>query len=223
MDRTAQPRIDPLTITLLIAAPALMVVARLLLVPFDDQDWDKVLTDAAANQGRSSLGWLLSMAACGLLTVGAVGLARVAAAAGRTRAAAIATVTIALGWAGASAISAAGLLFSYQGQSPDRASQIDVLTKGNAGHTAFIFLMCVIGAIGYIVLAVALRRAGAASKVAASLLALGGLTTLLTTPGPARPLLVAAALLLLAGQSLVVRALNDRSAAPLADDSRVLV
>ena len=63
-------------VVLLIGAPLLMAVAHVLLVPFDDQDWDAVLTSMANHQGRSDAGWLMAMAASGLLAVTAVILAR---------------------------------------------------------------------------------------------------------------------------------------------------
>jgi hypothetical protein len=208
MDRTGRPGLAPTVVALLIGGPLLMMVGRLLLVPFNDQGWDKVLTEAAAHQNRSDAGWLIAMAASGLIGASAIFLAKLLREAGRSKAAAIVTVTTALGWAGSAGMCSAGLLFSYQGLAPDRAAQIQLLKDINAGHTAFIFLLCVIAAIGYIVLAVGLALGGVVSKGVAALVGLGGVGTLLTTPGPAKPLLVAAALVLLIGQALVVRSVG---------------
>lgn len=107
------------------------------------------------------------------------------------------------------------MLLSYQGKAPDRAVQIQLLKDVNAGHTAFIFLLCVLAAVGYLVLAVGLARAKVINKGIAVLVGLGGAGTLLTMPGPMKALLVLAALLLLAGQALVIRAvgLEDRATA----------
>ena len=57
-----------------IGAPLIMALGRALLVPLDDEDWDSVMTSVAANSGRSNTGWLLALAACGLLAVTAVRL-----------------------------------------------------------------------------------------------------------------------------------------------------
>src|SRR3954449_13412452 len=97
---------------LLIGAPLLMAVARILLVPFDDQDWDKTLTDMAAHQARSDLGWLLAIAACGLLAASAIVLAQRLQFAGRARSATFVIVSTAIGWAGCAAICLGGIYLS---------------------------------------------------------------------------------------------------------------
>jgi hypothetical protein len=208
MNRTERPGLAPLSIALLIGAPLLMALGRLLLVPINDQGWDDVLTAAAAHQNRSDAGWILAMAASGLLGGSAFVLSSLLSRAGRTRAAAFTAVTTALGWAGSAGICAAGMLLSYQGKAPDRAVQIRLLRDANAGHTAFIFLLCVIAAVGYVVLAVGLARAGVVGKLGATLVGIGGVGTLMTMPGPVKALLVLAALVLLAGQVLVIRAVG---------------
>lgn len=197
---------------LLIGAPLLMALGRVLLVPFDDQNWNKVLNQMAAHQGRSDTGWLLAMAASGLLATTATVLARQLRLAGRGRAAAFVVVSTALGWAGSAAMAAGGLSMSVAAKAPDRAVQIQVLKDFNSGHSAFIFLACVVAAVGYVVLAVGLARAGVTSKGAAVLVGLGGASTLLTMPGPLTPLLVLTAVLLAAGHALVLRSTVDESA-----------
>lgn len=197
--------IQPATAALLVLAPLLMLVGRLLAVPFNDQDWEGVLTEAAAHQGRSDAGWLLAVAASGLLGACALTLAQLLRTAGRSTAAAVATVTTALGWAAAAGISTAGLIFSVLGQAPDRGVQVQVLRDLNAGSTQYVFLMCVIAAVGHVVLAVALTRAGVVGKGAATALGLGAVGTLLCVPGPVPALAVFFALVLLAGHVLVLR------------------
>ena len=103
-----QSRTEPHTLTsgirvLLIGAPLLMALARLLLVPFDDQDWDKTMTDMAAHAGRSNAGWFLAMVASGLLAVTGVVLAQRLQMIGRARSAMVSMLTIAVGWAGCAA------------------------------------------------------------------------------------------------------------------------
>ena len=205
MDEIERPAFTRVAAALLVVAPLLMAVGRLLLVPMDDQKWDTVLTQAAANQGTSDAGWLMALAASGLLAAAALSMTALLHQADRRKAAAFATVTIALGWAGSAAICMGGVLFSYQGKSADRAAQIQLLTDVNAGHSAFVFLLCVLAAVGYIVLGVGLARSGLAGKGAAFLVGLGGVSTLLTMPGPLKALLVVSALVLLAGQTMVLR------------------
>jgi hypothetical protein len=197
----------------LLGGPVLMVIGRLLLVPMDDQKWDATLTQAAAHQGRSDAGWILAMAAAGLLGASALALAALLRGAAWPKAAAVAAITTAAGWAGCAGICTAGMMLSYQGKAPDRAVQVQLLKDLNAGHTGFIFLLCVVAAVGYVVLSVALARAHVIGKTAAVLIGLGGAGTLLTMPGPMKPLLVLTALLLLAGHVLVVRAVGVRSGA----------
>jgi hypothetical protein len=211
MDRIGRPAFTRVGAALLVCAPLLMAVARILLVPLDDQGWDQALTRAAAHQGTSDTGWLMALAASGLLGAAALSMTALLHQAGRPKAAAFATVTIALGWAGSAAICVGGLFLSYQGKSSDRAAQVQLLKDFNAGHSAFAFLLCVVAAVGYIVLAVALGRSSTVSKGAAFLVGLGGAATLLTMPGPLKALLVVAALVLLAGQTLVLRAVGTET------------
>ena len=193
------------TKVLLVGAPLLMAIGRGLLVPLDDQDWDGVMTSMAANRARSDAGWLIALAATGLLTVTAVLLANRLRDTGRVRMAMFATVATALGWAASAGLCASGLFLSVAADAPDRAAQVLVqedfvaAASGGAG-----FVMVVLGAIGYIVLAVGLARSGLVPKGAAVLVAVGGAATLITTPGPVTPLLVLAALLLTAGHGLAV-------------------
>ena len=199
-------------VVLLIGAPLLMAVARVLLVPFDDQDWDGVLTSMANHQGRSDAGWLMAMAASGLLAVTAVILARRLGDAGRTRAAMFATVTTAIGWAACAAICLGGLYLSVAATAPDRDVQVQLQKDFNSGASSgFVFLMALVGVIGYAVLAFGLARARVITKGAAVLIGLGGAGTIATMAGPLTPLLVLTALLLAAGHALTVRSDADGS------------
>jgi hypothetical protein len=194
------------TTVLLVGAPLLMAIGRVLLVPLDDQDWDGVMTSMAAHQGRSDAGWVIALAATGLLTVTAVYLANLLRATGRARMAMFATVTTALGWTASAALCAGGLYLSIAAGAPDRAAQVQLQEDFQAAAASGVgFLMVVVGAVGYIVLAFGLARSNLMSKGAAVLIAIGGTATLITTPGPMTPLLVLAALLLTAGHGLAVR------------------
>ncbi len=193
-------------VVLLIGAPLLMAVGRVLLVPFDDEDWDAVLTSMANHQGRSDAGWLIAMAASGLLAVTAVILAHRLGVTGRTRAAMFATVTTAIGWASCAAVCLGGLYLSAAATAPDRAVQVQLQKDFNSGASiGFVFLMALLGVIGYAVLAFGLARAHVTSRGAAVLIAIGGAGTIITMAGPLTPLLVLTALLLAAGHALTVR------------------
>ncbi len=194
------------TKALLIGAPLIMAVGRALLVPLDDQDWDSVMTSMAAHQARSDTGWLLALAASGLLGVTAVLLAGRLRAVGKARMAMFVTVTTALGWAATAAVCLSGLYLSVAAAAPDRAAQVQVQEDFNeAASTGIAFLLVAIAAVGYIVLAVGLARSSVTTKGAAILIAIGAAATLLTMAGPLTPLLVVSALLLAAGHGLALR------------------
>jgi hypothetical protein len=165
---------------LLLGAPLVMAVGRLLLVPMDDQAWDETLTDMAAHQQR-------------LVT------------AGRRRTGVVVAVTTALGWVGCAAVGAGGLLMGEMAESPERGAMVQLLEDFNDGAAGWMFLLSLIGAVGYVVAAVALARVGLATPGAAALVGLGGAATLLTMAGPVTPVLVAAALVLAAGHALALR------------------
>lgn len=111
-----------------------------------------------------------------------------------------------LGWAGAAAIGGAGILLSNMAAGTDRAAQLQALApSADSGWEGVAYFgLCLLGALGYLTLAVGLARAAVISVGAAVLLGLGGAATLITMSGPLRPVLVVAAVLLLAGHGLVM-------------------
>lgn len=200
-----------LTTILLVAAPAVMAVGRLLLVPFDSDDgaaWEATLRGMAAHQVRSDSGWLLVMVAAGLLTVTAVALSQRLTAAARTRSAGFCLITLAVAWAACAADSGTALIMSGMARSADLTLQAQILQSYNSGalKPGVVFLASIAGAIAYITLAVASARARLMPRATAVVLALGGAGTLLTNAGPRTPLLVAAAVLLGVGHVLAIRA-----------------
>jgi hypothetical protein len=194
------------THVLLIVAPLVMALGRALLVPLDDEDWDSVMTSMAANSGRSNTGWLLALAASGLLAATAVLLAQRLKSAGKTRMAMLVTATTAIGWASCAGLSVWGVYLSVAADAPDRVAQVQLAEDFNDSAGAGVgFLMIIIAAIAYVVLAVGLARSSVVTRGAAVLIAVGGAATLLTAGGPLTPLLVLAALLLAAGHALATR------------------
>jgi len=193
---------------LLVGAPLVMAAGRVLLVPYDHQDWNGVLDAMAAHRGRSDGGWLLAVAASGLLSLTAALLSRRLHVSGRTGAAAFAAfaaVTTALGWAGCAGFATAALLVSVMAGAPDRPGQLQVMANFNDGPGNVVFLLALTGALGYAVLAYGLGRSETVSVGAAVLIGLGGSTTLLTMPGPVTPFLVLAAMLLTVGHALTLQ------------------
>jgi hypothetical protein len=166
----------------------------------------------AAGRGSSDLGWVLALLGCALAVLPALALAGLVRGT-RPRAATTASVLLALGWAGAVGICQGGLVMSALAVSPVRAEQIAVLTDVNSSPSGISFVLCTAGAVGGIVLAVALARARAVPTGAAVLTGLGTAGTLLVLAGPIRVLLLLAAALLLAGGAWVVAA-APRAAAP---------
>lgn len=200
----ARPRLG--TKALLIGAPLLTALGRVLLVPLNEQDWSGVMTSMAANKGRSDAGWLLTIVASGLLGITAVVLAGRLRLAGRVRSAMFIMVTTAIGWAATAAICFHGLYLSVAANAPDRAAQVRIQEELNDGWSiGLVFLMTGIAAIGYLALAFGLARASVVTKGAAILIGVGGATTLIISPTPLKPLLVLTALLLAAGHALAVR------------------
>jgi len=134
---------------LLVGAPLVMAAGRVLLVPYDHQDWNGVLDAMAAHRGRSDGGWLLAVAASGLLSLTAALLSRRLHDSGRTGAAAFAAVTTALGWAGCAGFATAALLVSVMAGAPDRPGQLQVMANFHDGPGNVVFLLALTGALGY--------------------------------------------------------------------------
>ena len=203
---SADVRFPTVAKVVLIGAPLLMAAGRALLVPLDDQEYDKTMSAMLAHETRSNTGWLLALAACGLLSVTAFLLARRVAEAGRRRAAWFATITTAMGWAVTACVCVAGLYMTVAAKAPDRAVQVQLQKDFNSSAAMGVMFLLAIGAmVGYIVLAVALAKASIVSKGAAVLIGLGGVSTIITMGGPVTLLLVLTALLLAAGHALAVR------------------
>jgi hypothetical protein len=132
------------TKALLIGAPLLMALGRVLLVPLDDQDWGGVMTSMAAHQARSDAGWLLAIVASGLLRITAVMLAGRLRLAGWIRSAMFVTITTAIGWAATAATCLQGIYLSVAATAPDRDAQVKPQEDFNEGEIGFVFLMTAI-------------------------------------------------------------------------------
>ena len=191
----------------LLAAPVVLILGRSLLVPFDDQQWGAMFATMAEHPTRNAIGWSLALFAAGLLA--AAGLVLLRLVADQPRLAVPAAVGIVTGWAGTAAIASGGLVMGDMAKSPDRDAMVAVLTGFNEGNGNTVFLLVLTGVLGNILLAVALARSGRTSRGTAILFGVGAVGSLVAAPGPARPVALLAALLLLAAHLLVVRSLID--------------
>ena len=208
MNRTEPQVLRRTTSALLVIAPVLMGVGGALSVRFDDQDWNGTLSGMAAHHARSDVGWLLMLLSSALLIFGALGLTDLLRAS-RPRTANTVAITSVLGWVGSAAICAGGLFMGAMAQSPDRAAQVQILKDFNSGRSNLVFLMCVVGALGFVALAVGLARSRVVPMGAAILVGVGGAGTLLVVPGPVKALLILAAVLLLAGHVWILASLRS--------------
>jgi hypothetical protein len=198
---------------LLIGAPVLLVIGGLLLVRYDDQGWNEVLDAMSARPDRSNGGWLLMLAGTALIVPPTVALASLVRQ-HRPRLGAVALLLTMFGWASVPAYAMGAIVMEAMSHAPDRAAQVSVLRFFNDGASGFVFLAGVAGAIGYIVLAVALARTHLVPLPAAILTGSGGAGTMLVMAGPVRWLLLLATVLLLAGHTWSV--VGNRGAVPAA-------
>jgi len=195
-------------VVLLATAPVVLALGRLILVPFDDQEWNRMLSDMAANHSRNAVGWSMALIAAALLT--AAGLALVRLVPDRPRLTVPALLGVALGWTGTSAVASGGLVMGDMSNSPERDAMVAVLTNFNEGNGNTIFFLVLAGVVGNILLAVALARSGIASRGTAVLLGLGAVVSLIGAPGPVKPIAVTGAVLLIGAHLLILRSLSQR-------------
>lgn len=194
---------------LLATAPVILALGRLTLVPFDDQEWDRMLSNMAADHARNAVGWSLTLVAAALLTIAGVVLVRLVP--DRPRLTVPALVGVALGWVGTAAIASGGLVMGDMADSPERAAMVTTLTNFNEGNGNTVFFLVLAGVIGNILLAIALARGGIASRGTAVLLGLGAVVSLVGAPGPVKAVAVTGAVLVFAAHLLIIRRLSGRN------------
>jgi len=202
------PGLNRPAVVLLAAAPVVLMLGRLLLVPFEDQDWNRMLDDMAANHARNAVGWSLTLIAASLLT--AAGLALVGLVPDRPRLTVPALIGVALGWTGTAAIASGGLIMGDMADSPERGAMVAALTNFNEGNGNTIFVLVLAGVLGNILLAIALTRSGITSRGTAVLLGVGTVVSLVGAPGPVKPIAVTGAALLIGAHLQILRSLSQR-------------
>jgi hypothetical protein len=181
----------------LITGPLVVLVARLVLVPYWDGA-DVYIREVAENPARSDLGASLVVVGAMLLVSGVVALGRLVAA-DHPRLAVTGAILGVVGCVSMACISMAALVAGQMVRLEDTDAAIALWDRVWNSDKLWPITTVHLGALGLIVLAVGLYRAGAVPRAASVLVGLGGAATMTTAAGPIRPLLIAAATIALAG------------------------
>lgn len=198
----------------LVAAPAVAIVARLLTTPWYQDDADQpdsahFLADIADAPVRNDVGMLLSMVAA-LLFAGAavaVGL-RV-----REQMPRVGTAGMLMAVVGGFGLAMFSDLLLLAAQAADveeeRPAMAELFDQAyNAPLGNLFFLLLLIGAAGWVLLGVGLYRKRIVSRAAAVVAALGGAAVMLTAPGPLTSFIAGAAVISLIGLAWVAAGLR---------------
>ena len=201
----------------LVAAPSLAVIARTMWTPFDDEEPVAYLDAVGEHIRRHEIGTGL-MILSGLFLIPAI-FALASTARRRSPRLTIVAMSLAVtGAVGMSAFSVIGIFASWFARQPDRTEMAtmwgDLVTEPGG---ELLFLLILIGVIGFGLIGVALRRSGQ-PLVASSFAGLGGAATLFTTGGPVRGLLIGAASMALVGFAWVATSLTADAQRPARRD-----
>ena len=212
----ATPRLSRLQAGALVAAPALAVVARVLLTPWYQDDANKpdnsrVLTEVADSVGRNQAGAVLAVLSATLFVVAAIVVGGIVRA--RSPRVAWAGVVLAgFGAFGLALFSAFVGVITIMAGHDDREAMLELMTRLNDSAVAGVsFLVLVLGAVGWLFLGYGLYRAAPIPRAAAVVSAIGVAGVMLTTPGPAIAYIAGSAVLCLLGFAWVALAAQRRS------------
>ena len=181
----------------LVTAPLVVLTARLVLVPYWDEA-DVYIRDVADHPGRSDLGASLVIVGAMLLVSSVLVLARLVAV-DHPRIAVTGAILGVIGCVGMACVSMAALVAGQMVRLGDTDASVALWDRVWNSEKLWPIMTVHLGALGFIVLAVGLFRAGAVPRAAAVLAGLGGATTMTTAAGPIRPLLITAAAIALVG------------------------
>jgi hypothetical protein len=188
-----------LTKIALITGPLVVLAARFVLVPYWDEA-DVYIREVAGHPGRSDLGASLVIVGAMLLVGGVLVLARLASV-DHPRIAMTGAILGVVGCVGMACISMAALVAGQMVRIGDADASVALWDRLWNGDKLWPIMTVHLGALGFIVLAVGLFRAGAVPRAASVLVGLGGAMMMTTAAGPIRPLLIAAAIIALVGFS----------------------
>lgn len=181
----------------LVTAPLVVLAARLVLVPYWDEA-DVYIREVADHPGRSDLGASLVIVGAMLLVSSVLVLARLVAV-DHPRIAVTGAILGVIGCVGMACVSMAALVAGQMVRLGDTDASVALWDRVWNSDKLWPIMSVHLGALGFIVLAVGLFRAGAVPRAAAVLVGLGGATTMTTAAGPIRPLLITAAAIALVG------------------------
>ena len=188
----------------LVTAPLVVLAARSVLVPYWDEA-DVYIRDVADQPGRSDLGASLVIVGAMLLVSSVLVLARLVAA-DHPRIAVTGAILGVIGCVGMACISMAALVAGQMVRLGDTDASVALWDRVWNSDKLWPIMTVHLGALGFIVLAVGLFRAGAVPRAASVLVGLGGAATMTTAAGPIRPLLIIVAAIALVGFAWVARA-----------------
>lgn len=189
------------TAVYLVSAPVLAVAARALMTPQYQDPSDQLdsarYLDALAEAGtRNDVGALVAMLGAALYVGTALALSRIV----KTR---LSTIGAGLTIAGAFGLWSVAIFVLVAGrmaQLADRQTAIGVLDRiYGASVFGVFFLALVAGAVGAVLLAIALYRSRLVPRAAAILTGVGGASLMVTAPGPLLSFVVGGAVLALIG------------------------
>ena len=181
----------------LVTAPLVVLAARFLLVPYWDEA-DVYIRDVAEDPGRSDLGASLVIVGAMLLVSSVLVLARLVAV-DHPRLAVTGAILAVIGCVGMACVSMAALVTGQMVRLGDTEASVALWDRVWNSDKLWPIMTVHLGALGFIVLAVGLFRAGAVPRAASVLVGLGGAMTMTTAAGPIRPLLIIAAAIALVG------------------------
>ena len=213
--RIATPRLTGPQAVVIVAAPAVAVLARLLTTPwYQDEnrpDDARVLTEIAGAAGRNQVGAVLALLSAVLFAIAAIVVAQIV----RARSPRVAWAGVVLAGFGAFGLTLfaafVGVITIMAGLD-DREAMLELMTRLNDSAVAGVsFLVLVLGAVGWLVLGYGLYRAAAIPRAAAVFSAIGGAGVMLTTTGPAISFIAGSAVLCLIGFAWIALAAQRRS------------
>ncbi len=187
----------------LVSAPAVAVVARLLLTPWiqtnNVTDWDRIMTAIAENQSAHELGVVLTYLSGLLYAVAAIAVGRLARG-GSRRMAGTGRVLAVVGGFGLVDFAEVSAVASTAAQADDRGAMVALFDTASTAPLGFIgYLLLIIGAIGWLLLGAAIFRSRMAPRTAAVIVGVGGAGVMLTAPGPLVSFIAGSAVVSLVG------------------------
>lgn len=188
----------------LVAGPLVLLVARFLLVPYWDEA-DVYIRDVAGDPVRSDFGASLVIVGA-MLLVNTVRVLAGIVGPNAPRLAGTGAALAVIGCVGMACIAMAALVAGQVVRLGDTHASVALWDRVWNTDKLWPIMTVHLGAVGFIVLAVGLFRAGVVPRAASVLVGFGGAMMMTTAAGPIRPLLIIAAAIALVGFGWVASA-----------------